>query len=77
MSTNYTSNAGIPTLISNLNTLLVAGQLSYAAQTNIIAYVASTNNFSYGSPPSQTQMRDRVRAVIHLIANSPDYIIQK
>ncbi len=77
MSTNYTSNAGIPTLISNLNTLLVAGQLSYGAQTNIIAYVASTNNFSYGSPPSQTQMRDRVRAVIHLIANSPDYIIQK
>jgi hypothetical protein len=77
MTTNYTSNAGIPTLVSNLNTLLVAGQLSYAAQTNIIGYVANSNNFSYSTPPTQTQMRDRVRAVVHLIANSPDYIIQK
>ena len=28
MTTNYTANAGIPTLVSNLNTLLAAGQLS-------------------------------------------------
>jgi hypothetical protein len=78
MTTNYTSGAGIPTLVSNLNTLLVAGQLSAAAQTNIIGYVANTANFSYTTPiPTQTQMRDRVRAVVHLIASSPDYIIQK
>jgi hypothetical protein len=77
MTPGYTSNAGIPTLVSNLDTLLVAGELSYDAQTNIIGYVANTNNFTFGSPPSQTQMRDRVRAVVHLIANSPDYIIQK
>jgi len=78
MTTNYTSGTGIPTLVSNLNTLLVAGQLSAAAQTNIIGYVANTANFSYTTPiPTQTQMRDRVRAVVHLIASSPDYIIQK
>jgi hypothetical protein len=77
MNPGYTSDAGIPTLVSNLDTLLVAGRLSYAAQTNIIGYVANTNNFTFGAPPSQTQMRDRVRAVVHLIANSPDYIIQK
>jgi hypothetical protein len=78
MTTNYTANAGIPTLVSNLNTLLAAGQLSAAAQTNIISYVANTTNFSYTTPtPTQTQMRDRVRAVVHLIASSPDYIIQK
>jgi len=64
-------------LVSNLNTLLVAGQLSVSAQTNIIGYVANTNNFSFGNPPTATQMRDRVRAVIHLIASSPDYLIQK
>jgi len=75
MTTNYTSNAGIPTLVSNLNTLLAAGQLSAAAQSNIISYVTNTVNFA--SPTNQTQMRDRVRAVIHLIASSPDYIIQK
>ena len=77
MKTNYTSNAGIPLLVSNLNNLLVAGELSGAAQTNIISYVASTNNFPLSTPPTQTQMRDRVRAVVHLIASSPDYLIQK
>lgn len=77
MTTNFTSNAGIPLLVSNLNTLLAAGQLSYAAQTNITGYVANTGNFPFSSPPTQTQMRDRVRAVIHLIACSPDYLIQK
>ena len=40
-------------------------------------YVANTNNFAYSTPPTQTQMRDRVRAVVHLIASSPDFIIQK
>jgi len=50
--------------------------LSTRAKTNIIGYVASTN-FSYSTPPTATQMRDRVRAVVHLIINSPDYTIQK
>jgi hypothetical protein len=77
MTTNYTSNAGIPSLVNALNTYLAAGELSALTQSNIISYVANTTNFSYGTPPNQTQMRDRVRAVIHLIASSPDYIIQK
>jgi uncharacterized protein (DUF1800 family) len=78
MTTNYTANAGVPLLVSNLNTLLAAGQLSAAAQSNIISYVANTTNFSYTLPvPNATQMRDRVRAVVHLIASSPDCIIQK
>jgi hypothetical protein len=77
MTANYTSDSGIPTLVSNLDTLLAAGQLSAAAQTNIIGYVANTNNFTFSTPPTQTQMRDRVRAVVHLIISSPDYIIQK
>jgi Protein of unknown function (DUF1800)/PA14 domain len=77
MTTNYTSNAGIPSLVSALNTYLAAGELSALTQSNIISYVANTTNFTYSTPPNQTQMRDRVRAVIHLIASSPDYIIQK
>ncbi len=76
MTTNYTANAGIPTLVNNLNSLLAAGQLSSAAQSAIVSYVASTN-FGYSNPPTYTQMRDRVRAVVHLIVSSPDYIIQK
>ena len=77
MTANYTSEAGIPLLVSQLNTLLVAGQLSPAAQSSIADYVANTNNFAYKSPPTPTQMRDRVRAVVHLIVSSPDYVVQK
>ncbi len=76
MTTNYTANSGIPSLVNSLNTYLLAGQLSPAAQASIIGYVASTN-FAYSTPPTQTQMRDRVRAVVHLITSSPDFIIQK
>ena len=77
MTANYTSDAGIPLLVSHLNTLLAAGQLSPAALSSIAAYVADTNNFPYKSPPTLTEMRDRVRAVVHLIVSSPDYIVQK
>jgi uncharacterized protein (DUF1800 family) len=77
MTTGYTSAAGIPGLIDSLNTLLVAGQLSPAAKSNIVNYVTNTVNFTYSSPPTYPQMRDRVRAVVHLIVNSPDFTIQK
>jgi hypothetical protein len=77
MATNYTAAAGIPNLVSNLNTALLAGQLSAAAQTNIVNYVTNTVNFPFSTPPTGAQMRDRVRAVVHLIVNSPDFTIQK
>jgi hypothetical protein len=77
MTTNYTANAGIPLLVSSLNTYLAAGELSAAAQASIISYVANSTNFSYSTPPTHAQMRDRVRAVVHLIASSPDYLIQR
>jgi uncharacterized protein (DUF1800 family) len=77
MTTNYTSAAGIPNLVSNLNTVLLAGQLSAAAQTNIVNYVTNVVNFPFSATPTQGQMRDRVRAVVHLIVNSPDFTIQK
>ena len=64
--------------MSNLNTVLAAGQLTAATQSNILAYVATTNNFPFtATNATQTQMRDRVRAVVHLMVNSPDYLIQK
>jgi uncharacterized protein (DUF1800 family) len=76
MTANYTSDANIPTLVSALNTYLAAGELSADCQSNIVAFV-NTNNFSWSTPPTRTQIRDRVRAVIHLIVSSPDYMIQK
>ena len=74
MSTNYTSTANLPTLVDSMNSLLVAGQLSPVSKTNIVNYVAT---LTYGTPPTPTQMRDRVRAVVHLITASPDFTIQK
>ena len=79
MTTNYTSATGIPGLIDSLNSLLLGGQLSTGARSNIISYVTNTATayFPYSSPPTFTQMRDRVRTVVHLIITSPDFTIQK
>src|SRR5581483_4099704 len=76
MTPAYTSNSGIPGLVDAMNSLLCAGQISGTVRTNIINYVANTSNFPY-TTPTPTQMRDRVRAVVHLIISSPDYAIQK
>lgn len=77
MTPGFTSNAGIPSLVDALNTLLTGGQLSASAKSSIVAYVADTANFPLSSTPTNSQMRDRVRAVAHLISVSPDFIIQK
>ncbi len=72
MGTNFTADANVPALVNSLNTLLVGGELSDAAKTNIVNYV--TNNFPTSS---STWQRDRVRAVVHQLVNSPDYTIQR
>jgi hypothetical protein len=76
MTSAFTSNGGIPSLVDTLNSLLCAGQLSPASKTFIVNFVANNTNFPY-TTPTPGQMRDRVRAVVHLILTSPDYIIQK
>ncbi len=77
MNTNYTANANVPVLVDNLNALLLAGQLNATAKTNIVNYVTNLTNFPFSSPPTATQQRDRVRAVVHLITASPEYTVQK
>ncbi len=72
----YTSDAGVPSLVDAFNSLLLGGQLSSTVRSYIISYVANTANFPYTIPTS-TQMRDRARAVLHLILISPDFTIQK
>ena len=58
--------------------LLTGGNLSSAARTIITNYVANTTNYPYTTPtPTATQMRDRVRAIVHLIVTSAEYAIQK
>jgi hypothetical protein len=77
MTINFTAGTNVPVLVDSLNATLLAGQLSAAAKTNIINYVTNTVNFPFSAPPTQGQMRDRVRAAVHLILCSPDFTIQK
>jgi hypothetical protein len=65
----------MPVLVDSLNTLLLAGQLSGAAKTNIVNFV--TNTASGYFPAGSTQQRDRVRAVVHLLITSPEFTVQK
>jgi hypothetical protein len=76
MTPALTSNAGIGSLVDNLSSLLNGTPLAPGARLQIVNYVANNTNFPY-TTPTYTQMRDRVRAVVHLIASSPDYIVQK
>jgi hypothetical protein len=73
MTPAYTSNAGIPGLVDALNSLLCGGQLEAAAKAQIVSF-ATTLPYT---TPSYVQMRDRVRAVAHLILASPDFTIQR
>ncbi len=73
MTPARTSNGGIPDLVDELGTLLTGGNLSSAGRDIIINY---TTSLSY-TTPTATQMRDRVRAVVHLILTSAEFAIQK
>src|SRR5207302_2242855 len=74
MTQVLTQNSGIPSLVDQLNTLLCAGQLSAGAQTQVINYARSLPS---STPVTYTQMRDRVRAVVHLLIDSPEYTVQR
>jgi hypothetical protein len=76
MTLARTSNAGIPTLVNDLGVLLTGGNLTSAVKSTISNYVIAHQ--SYTTPtPTTTQMRDRVRAIVHLIATSAGYAIQR
>jgi uncharacterized protein (DUF1800 family) len=78
MTIAQTNNAGVPTLVNNLGILLTGGDLSSAVKNTIINYVTNTTSYPFASPtPTANQMRDRVRAIIHLIVTSAEYAIQR
>ncbi len=73
MTPEQTSDAGIPALVDSLGTLLTGGNLSAAGKTIIIDYAKTLPH----TTPTSLQMRDRVRAVVHLILTSAEFAIQK
>ncbi len=76
MTPAYTSNTGIPGLVDAISSLLTGGPLSAPAKSAIVSYVTNPLNFPY-TTPTDTEMRNRARAVVHLIVDAPDFIIQK
>lgn len=82
-SEQWTSNNNVPYLIEEINKLLVAGQLpggptstdSTLVRSMIKDYVLTLPYTS--ANPTSTQKRDRIRAIVQLIATSPDFAIQK
>jgi hypothetical protein len=77
MTQAQTNSTGIPGTVDAIAALLTGGNLNSTTRTNIINYVSNTSNFLYSTPPTNQQMRDRVRAIVHLIITSAEYAIQK
>ncbi len=77
LTAEQTSNTGVPILIDNLNALLTSGNLTGATKTHIRNYVANTSNFPLDATPTAAQIRNRVRAIVHLIVTSAEYAIQR
>lgn len=77
-----TSEAGIPGLVDKLAKLLVGAPLTTETRNTIISFVNHKNgsnvlDYLPYTTPTNVQMRDRVRAVIHLIITSAEYAAQK
>ncbi len=71
------STAAITILVETMNTLLTGGNLLASTKSGIVSFVANTTNFPLSATPTNSQMRDRVRAIVQLIVVSPEYAIQK
>jgi len=77
-SAYWTSNANVAALIEEMNKLLCAGQLPESVKTLIQTFVLNTANISYtDASPTAFQRRNRVRAIVEMIATTPDFTIQK
>lgn len=77
MTPNYTSNAGLASLVDALDALLTGGQLSPAAKSLIVRHVADNTQYPWANPPTGSQMHNRVRAAVHLLVSAPEFIIQR
>ncbi len=78
----WAADANLPALIDQLDTLLMGGQMTPAMETVILNYIkgpaTGTKYFPMTAPtPTDSQKRDRIRAIIHLIVTSPDFTIQR
>ena len=71
------STAAITTLVDTMSTILTGGNMLASSKSSIVSFVANTTNFPLSATPTNSQMRDRVRAIVQLIVVSPEFAIQK
>ena len=65
-------------LIQEFSKILMAGGMSTALEDQIYNYVSNTTNITYNTTaPSDSERRNRVRAILYLIAVSPEHAIQR
>jgi hypothetical protein len=77
LTVQKTSNMGASALIDELATRLIGAPLEPLTKASIWNLVANASLFPLNSPPTNQQMRDRVRAIIHLIITSAESAVQK
>ena len=89
----WTNDENLGVLIDRLNSLLVGGQMPAVVKNEIISYVQRRSNMSAAynqttnpyteiaynnsGTPSDTEKRNRIRAILHFIIMSPDFTIQR
>jgi uncharacterized protein (DUF1800 family) len=89
----WTNDENLSVLIDRLNSLLVGGQMPTVVKDEIISYVQRRSNLSAAynqttnpyteiaynnsGTPSDTEKRNRIRAILHFILMSPDFTIQR
>ena len=76
MSTNFASSNGLPVLVDAMSARLLAGSLNTNARSIILTYVATGITYN-ATNPSASQIRDRVRGVVHQLIQTPDFTIQR
>jgi hypothetical protein len=73
----WVHNNNLNALLDELNTRIMGGQLPTAARTIIRNYIVGDSSLNLSTPPTPTQIRNRMRVVVHFIVTSPDFTIQK
>jgi hypothetical protein len=69
-------NGTFTVTVTGANTFTVGSNFSNSSGLSLAAAIAPNLPYT-ASAPTATQMRDRVRAVVHLIVTSAEYAIQK
>ncbi len=77
--TDYWSNTtNLRALIQEFSKILMAGGMSTNLEDQIYNYVSNTANITYNATtPSDSERRNRIRAILYLIAVSPEHTIQR